>query len=282
MSSLSGFFHKGINRIRWISDTCLWEIYRLFRKSSVNRSAQLSLTIGVTTFLNRYDNCFRPLLKKLVFLFPECRIIIVANGSVLQEEQQDYLYNIRSFCSSYSNVELITYTDPMGLSHLWNRIMLNAENDKVMILNDDLKLKLGFRRFIEKGGITGDEIATINSSWSHFLISRNIYDRAGEFDEGLTEVGGEDDDYLARLAMMGIKPADYDTATIARRRKRGRKRQKINSYGRDMSKEKGRYSTMNLKYLKEKWEMSDEYFDGAVEIPRKKYKYWRLRKQGTA
>jgi hypothetical protein len=51
----------------------------------------------------------------------------------------------------------------------------------------------------------------------------------------------------------------------------------INSYGRDMTKEAGGYSTLNTEYLRRKWKISDEYFDGAAEIPRKKFKYWKLR-----
>ncbi len=39
-----------------------------------------------------------------------------------------------------------------------------------------------------------------------------------------------------------------------------------------MSGEAGGYSTLNVKYLAEKWETANEYFDGAVEVPGRKNK----------
>lgn len=240
----------------------------------------MPVTIGVTTFLNRFEVFFKPLVRKLVFLFPESSIIVAANGSVLREEQQKYLHDLREFCANYDNIELIAYDDPRGLSHLWNRIMDAAGNEKVLMLNDDIRLMTGFGRFILCSGILNEDIATINSSWSHFFLSQKIFSHTGAFDEELKEVGGEDDDYLARLALLGLRPADFRTITIARRRKRGRRIPTVNSYGRDMTIEAGGYSTFNTDYLRSKWEISDEFFDGAVEIPREKYKYWRLKERG--
>ena len=215
----------------------------------------------------------------MAFLFPECQIIVVANGNVLKEKQQIYLSEIRKFCSLFSNVELIEHSVPMGLSHLWNQIMFKSANRKVLMLNDDLKIRMDFRAFIVKGGILNESISTINSSWSHFLISMDIYNLAGRFDEELKEVGGEDDDYMARLAMLSIEPGNYRTDTIASRGKKRGRAVGINSYGKDMSKEEGGYSTLNVNYLNGKWKISDEYFDGAVEIRRRKNRYWKLREQ---
>jgi hypothetical protein len=81
------------------------------------------------------------------------------------------------------------------------------------------------------------------------MISKSVVSEAGWFDENFHEIGGEDDDYLARLAMHGIRPVDFKTDTIARSGKKSRRNTRINSYGRDMSKEAGGYSTLNTKYL---------------------------------
>jgi hypothetical protein len=51
----------------------------------------------------------------------------------------------------------------------------------------------------------------------------------------------------------------------------------LNSYGRDMSKEAGGYSTLNTEYLLGKWETSDEYAEGAVEVAGRKRRYWKLK-----
>lgn len=277
MMAFNSLINKTINRIRWYFDSCYWKFHRVLRKRPEHNAPEIALTIGITTFLNRYDSCFRPLLNKMAFLFPECQIIVAANGNVLKEKQQVYLSEIRKFCSLFSNVELIEYSDPMGLSHLWNQIIFRSANRKVLMLNDDLNIRVGFRAFIVKRGILNESIATINSSWSHFLISVDIFNLAGQFDEGLKEIGGEDDDYLARLAMLSIEPGNYRTDTIAARDKKRRRIDGINSYGKDMSNEEGGYSTLNVNYLNSKWKISDEYFDGAVEIRRRKNRYWKLR-----
>lgn len=282
MSTGKRFVFRVINRLRWIFDSLRWGFYRHFTSAAGSIKSDLPVAIGVTTFLNRFETFFKPLVRQLVFLFPGCRVIVAANGSVLSEEQRRYLNELREFCNGYANVELISYQDPVGLSHLWNRIMDAAGEDKVLMLNDDLKLKTGFGRFLGSSGILKEKVATINSSWSHFLISREIFSMVGEFDEELKEIGGEDDDYLARLALLGISPANFNSDTVARKGKWNRRVPRINSYGRDMSKEVGRYSTLNSEYLRRKWYISDEYFEGSVEIPRARNRYWKLAEKDGA
>jgi len=277
MSIRNRFFYKVWNRLGWVYDSFLWGFYRLFPASAGSIKSDIPVTIGISTFVNRFDLLFKPLVRKLVFLFPECRFIVVANGSVLRKEQQIYLHEMRAFCGAYGNVKLIAYEDPRGLSHLWNRIIDAAGTEKVMILNDDLKVKTGFGRFLKDSGIINEDIATVNASWSHFLISRNIFSLTGEFDEELKEFGGEDDDYLARLALLGIRPAVYRTGTVARRKNRGRRVPDVNSYGNEIRKDAEGYSNYNTDYLRRKWEISEEYFEGSVEIPRRKFKYWKLK-----
>ena len=279
MITFNSLINKVINRFKWYFNSCYWGFHKFLRKRPEHSVPEITLTIGITTFLNRYDHYFKPLLIKMAFLFPECQIIVVANGNVLKEKQQVYLSEIRKFCSLFSNVELIEHSVPVGLSHLWNQIMFKSANRKVLMLNDDLKIRMDFRAFIVKGGILNESISTINSSWSHFLISMDLYNLAGRFDEELKEVGGEDDDYMARLAMLSIEPGNYRTDAIASRGKKRGRAVGINSFGKNMSKEEGGYSTLNVNYLNGKWKISDEYFDGAVEIRRRKNRYWKLREQ---
>ena len=80
-------------------------------------------------------------------------------------------------------------------------------------------------------------------------------------------MGGEDDDYLARLALQGLKPAVYRCTAVARSRRKKTKGPQLNSFGKDMTTEAFGYSSGNTGYLMSKWEISDEYFEGAVEIP---------------
>jgi len=270
-------FFKVMNRLGWLYDSFLWTFRFVLPVPNGGHATKPKLSIGITTFLNRFETSFKPLVSKLVFLFPDTPVIVAANGSTQRNEQLEYLSELREFCGQYRNLVLIAYEEPRGLSHLWNRIMREAGSNPVLMLNDDLRIKTGFRKFICHAGILSSEIATINSSWSHYMISQRVYHQTGEFDENLKEVGGEDDDYLARLAINGLLPADYKYSGIARKRKRKRGIAEINSYGKDMSGEEGGYSSYNISYLRSKWEIADEYFQGAVEIPRKRNRFWKLK-----
>ena len=268
---------KAINRLGWLYDSLLWKFRFILPVSGGGYVTKPEFAIGITTFLNRFETSFKPLVSKLVFLFPDTLVIVAVNGSTRRDEQLEYLSELREFCVQYRNLVLIAYEEPRGLSHLWNRIMKEAGNNPVLMLNDDLRIKTGFRKFICHAGILSSEIATINSSWSHYVISQRVYLQTGEFDENLIEVGGEDDDYLARLAINGLLPADYKCSEIARKRKRRKGVTEINSYGKDMSGEEGGYSSYNISYLRSKWEIADEYFHGAVEIPRRRNRFWKLK-----
>lgn len=272
MNRLAGRF---LSKLSWAIEGLVWFFWKSLLKA--DSPAMPTFTIGITTFMDRFETCLKPLLAKISVLFPESQVLVVANGHVRAKKQRRYLTDLGEFCSKYSNVRTVTFTDPRGLSFLWNTIIRNADFPAILILNDDLRVRRRFRSFINRTGITEQPVSTINRSWSHFMISRQVVSTAGWFDESFPEIGGEDDDYIARLAMHGIRPADLRTSTIARTSKRRNRLPKINSYGRDMSEESGGYSTLNAEYLFSKWETSDEYFEGSVEVTGRKIRFWKLR-----
>lgn len=277
MGTISKLLKKITNKSKWALEDFLWlmmkSIYGYLNPNSVNQF----FTIGIATFMDRYKSCLKPLIKKITALFPNCQIIVIANGHVKKIQQQEYLKKIKDFCSDFSNVQLIFYGDPKGLSYLWNQIILNSKYEKILILNDDIKIKISFPLFMNNSGILNQEIATINSSWSHFLISKKTFIKVGYFDEAYKEIGGEDDDYAARLAIAGIPVQNFNTETITAKFRRKNRLLKINSYGKDMSKEKSGYSTLNSEYLDKKWQTSMEYFEGAVKVPNRRMRYWKIR-----
>jgi hypothetical protein len=267
-----------VNKILWVVDSFFWSMPGIFIRDRF-RHYEPPFAIGITTYKDRFTSCLKQILRKLSFLFPGCQIYVLANGHYLKEEQVEYLDRIQSYCSRFSNVRLISYIDPQGLSFLWNTILKASGSSRNLILNDDIDVKRSFARFIDRSGILQRDVATINSSWSHFFISESIVERAGFFDENLPELGGEDDDYLARLAILGILPDNYMTNSLCRKSGRRGKAPGYNSYGKDMSVEEGGYSTLNTRYLGQKWETSDQYFEGAVEVAGRKVRFWKLREK---
>ena len=252
-------------KVLWAIDFLKWKI--LFKTRFLKERKINSLSIGITTFMNRYDDCLAPLVSKLSKLFPDCEIIIVANGHVLKKEQEAYLKKISLFSSKFKNVKLFKLNEPMGLSHIWNQIMRVSSNEDVLILNDDVDVKIEFSSSISEVLHIHDKLTLLNNSWSHFLINKSLPEIIGGFDEGLKEIGGEDDDYTARLAMNKILIDGFDLDTIKSKLKLKRKRLKVNSYGRNMHEEDNGYSSFNNRYLEEKWILSNTYFPGSFEIP---------------
>jgi len=240
------------------------------------------ITIGVATFMDRFDHYFRPLILRLASLFPGNEIIVAINGHYRVSEHLKYLDQAEEFCSRFSHLKVIPYKEPAGLSSLWNRIIKESTEERILIMNDDVRLRPDFRKFLTGSGILNSQIATINGSWSYFIISKEMTEVAGFFDEGLTEIGGEDDDYIARMAMLGLSPENYNTGTLKKASLKGRHAGEVNSYGRVIALQEGGYSTLNTKYLENKWEISDEYFPGAVEVKGRKHRYWKLRSENQS
>lgn len=265
-----------VTRAGWMLDDFIWLFAAPVCRFVLPRRPPVGITIGITTYKERFKNCLKPLLPRMHVLFPRDQIIVIVNGHYQKKEQEDYIREVSEYCRRFPNVEVESYIDPRGLSFLWNRLIKRALADDILILNDDIKIRCGFRNFIKRKDFRQTSAGLINMSLSHFKISKNVTAEIGYFDEGFTEIGGEDDDYLARLAIAGIEVNNFQTDTISRRKLRTRGNV-LNSYGKDMSEERGGYSTVNSDYLENKWEIRAEPFPGAVEVPLRKNKYWKLR-----
>ena len=219
-------------------------------------------SIGIVTYINRYEKLFKPLIKNLCKLFPDTEIVITINGYYDQEKQQKYLMEIKSLLDNYPNVKYIAYNEGQSLSKLWNQLVINSTNKKTFIFNDDVKIASYFRRDVEQSGILNTELGLLNWSWSHFLISKNIIQQVGWFDERFPGVGNEDEDYEARLVIDNILIESYPIEGL----KNIIIQTKDFSYGKNTE-------TVNIKYVREnkvvfdkKWDMLDEKKEGYVFV----------------
>ena len=245
----------------------IW-LYIFLTGKNTGHFSQQQITIGITTFMDRYHTYFKGLLKRIRYIFPAAEIIVMVNGHVKVERHKHYLQKINKFVTRLKGVKLLSFTEPQGLSKLWNEIIKISSHDKIFLLNDDLKISPSLGKDFDSSGIGNEEIATINGSWGHFLLSKNIINLVGWFDEGLKEIGGEDDDYLVRLIFKGIDPKDFKIKTIAN----CSKKLKSNSFGKDMTGE-SRYSALNSEYLFKKWRTEFKPFTGSIFA---RGRYWKL------
>lgn len=264
-----------------------WRLLLLFNARPPQRPEATAerYSICVTTFLLRYETYFRPLIKKLAYLFPDQDILVIANGHHQTAEQQKYLEKLKACLAAFPQVRLISHLEPRGLSHLWNQAMEHSRHDRVFIFNDDIDISPNLRREIETSGVLGREIVTNKGSWSQFFLHKRLYRQIGPFDEGLREIGGEDDDYLVRMKLRGIEDERIRFRAVWTVR---RKKITVNSYGKVMKEQRGGYSTYNTRYMESKWIMSRTPLPGGVFVrgfywkPKNAAPLWQTRSEGVA
>ena len=171
---------RSIYNFRWIFFRLSW-LFVKRKRFEFLRDADFS--IGIVTYVDRYDRFFKGLIKKLVTIFPDTEIVIAINGYHDQSIQKDYLEKINGYLSGFPRVKIVQFHEPQSLSRLWNLLILNSSNKKTLILNDDINIAPFFRSNIYSSGILNEDIALINLSWSHFLISKATVKKIGWFDE---------------------------------------------------------------------------------------------------
>lgn len=214
-------------------------------------------SIGVVTYVNRFEEYFKPLVNSLDKIFPGYEKNYVLNGYYDQEKQEKYLKDANNFLRSTSAGKIISYNQHQSLSKCWNQLLINSKADKVLILNDDLKISRLFKFFINLQANLYDT-AVINRSWSHFFVSKDTIKRVGWFDERFLGMGSEDADYALRLAIAAKKtvmPNNYlhnlyclgVKNVIAHDTDPGWKQ--ISNFS------QGKYSEINYKFFHEKWDV---------------------------
>ena len=244
-----------LQRIKWRAEVAWWNL------SGVQKPV---FDIIITTYIARFDTYLKGILFQLSRLFPGYRIVVVVNGYYDQGKQAAYLDHLRRYASRFSGVHLVICEEPTGLSTMWNRAIGATHSERLLILNDDLYLMSCFRRELQKAYLVDSRITLINDSWSHFLITRHLFQQIGPFDDRFDQVGYEDRDYEVRLACAGIRLDNVSVAGIV-----NCVEHPLNySYGERIDITDNKYSSLNRKYFFRKWTISDKESSGSVYVPR--------------
>ncbi len=227
-------------------------------KSSKSKSATADFTIGIVTYSARYDKYFKDLIKKISAIFPEVEIIVMINGYYDQTVQEAYLKRITGQLQNLKNVRYFIQDQPTGLSKLWNSIILRSKDRNVFILNDDIKISPKFAKVL--WNVTGNRLCLINNSWSHFLITKDIVAKNGWFDERLTGVGNEDQDYEFRMIVNALPIETVYTREL----KNEVEITKDFSYGKEIKVVNRKYSGVNFEFFSSKWNLYECETPGAL------------------
>lgn len=146
--------------------------------------------LGIPT-LNRYD-LLQPSLKKYLGDFPDCQIYIVDNGH-------------QNIFTNTERVTLISNQNNVGVGASWNQLCVEIfkKNDYALIINDDIylgKQQKAIQEHINKGRV----FVRATPDWCAFLISKEVYEKVGQFDECFFPAYYEDKSYEYRMKLKGV------------------------------------------------------------------------------
>lgn len=133
-----------------------------------SNDVDLLYSIGIVTYVGRFEKYFIPLIKSLTEIFPDKEIICIINGHHNISLQLKYLKKATSFLKQYHNIRYLTNQQHQSLAKCWNWLMILSSNERVLILNDDLSLSPLFRKDFEDNLKKNPDFFIMNNSWSHF------------------------------------------------------------------------------------------------------------------
>lgn len=164
------------------------------------RSQKTKYSIVITTFDRRFESHFIPLMQDIhnQKYSPPNEIIVMINGPHRSDFNQEYRRKILAFLSGYEKVYPTMFPNFQSLSKLWNRGILTAQNDMVLVLNDDLRLEPMFFESLDEKITNHSRTFRINGSFSHYVAFKPELIEVGFFDERLLGIGEEDGDFAWR------------------------------------------------------------------------------------
>lgn len=162
----------------------------------------MDYSIVITTFDKRFQEFLIPLIRNIKQERPDVEIVVAANGSCNAPFNESYRRALLEFLSTQSNCFPIVFPTFQSLAKMWNRGILTATQERVLVLNDDLNIPAGSRHdffdAFEKALSTEPGTFKINGSFSHYVIRKQELIDVGFFDERLLGLGEEDGDFYWR------------------------------------------------------------------------------------
>lgn len=162
----------------------------------------MNYSIVITTFDKRFDEFLVPLIKSIKHERPSVEIIVTANGSCRANFNENYRQTLLAFLATQHNCFPTVFPNFQSLAKMWNRGILTASHERVLVLNDDLNIPTGaangFFDQLEQALAVQPGTFKINGSFSHYVINKRDLIDVGFFDERLLGLGEEDGDFYWR------------------------------------------------------------------------------------
>ena len=187
-------------------------------KTSNSDSDLESFGIVIVTFEARQFTRAIPLLKQIRLSGVTEPIALVVNGNFDATFDAKLRHELYLTLATVPNVFPIFIRRFHGLSHNWNLGIRLLGCKTTLVLNDDLwvdisNFKAELNRILSDSAASS--FATINRSFSHFVIRDSALKLIGWFDERFVGIGEEDGDYYLRYSRcFSEPPLDFHTNSI--------------------------------------------------------------------
>lgn len=164
--------------------------------------ASLPYSLVITTFDKRFEAFLVPLITEIKAQRPEVEVIVTVNGPAKGDFDAGYRSSVLAFCAQFPKVFPTVFPNFQSLAKMWNRGVLTATQNTVLVLNDDLQIGSNqhacFFDYFEEALQAQASTFKINGSFSHFALDKRELIEVGFFDERLLGLGEEDGDFFWR------------------------------------------------------------------------------------
>lgn len=99
----------------------------------------------------------------------------------------------------------VEFPQEHGLTSIWNKALIFAPTDWVLLCNDDIEFKQGWLEYLEEKIAAGAHDLIHLFGYGCFLMHKKLLLSVGWFDERFRGGGYEDNDYQLRIMEAGLK-----------------------------------------------------------------------------
>lgn len=216
--------------------------------------------IVITTFEKRFFSSALPLIQQLRDSGIDYPILVVINGNLDGNHNLDLRQKFISELAKFTNLGVATNFQFSGISRHWNLGIQLLGTESVACFSDDLIVSRHFKSELESvfESVKVAGLITIEG-FAAFVITRNLIDEIGWFDERFLGFGEEDGDYVWRYIKRFKKdPPRFKSFSLIH--------QNLQSRGDEVA-GVSKYSLFNLAWRKTKYVENSEGIFGCFTRP---------------
>lgn len=221
-----------------------------------------TLSIGITTFRNRFDDVSAQ-IKSIRDYDKNIDILLAVTSNYNEKMPATYRKGILSLCSEYDNIYPLMFPGYTGLAKMWNNLIVHSTTSHIFLMNDDISFNNPMALNELRMHIQNKDIFEVNWGFGTFVISKKLSIDMGFFDERFIAYGEEDGDFMRRYEKKFNKKIDKVPIPNINNRIQNRLKHSYDTSMDSVIADGGSKPKINIevykKKIKENWEMPNQY-----------------------